>query len=280
MLKVLIFCLFLTNTLKAKNETSIPTLVYKHPCKTYGKVIPYFLNLYAINLIYLEGKTTEIEEYISWYLRHLNFPDKWGLYCTIYDYQITEEGLVSTEDYDSADGYAGTFLILISLYYLQKPDKISTERLDMFMKLADLLITLKDKEDGLTIAKASIKTKFLIDNIEASLGLLLFSKLLKRLEHEKWEYVELHAKDLITRIKVYFIKEDKIFWAVEKERKFPVEDIFRYPDRTAYLAWLIFERKNFLLNLSLLYIPLSCEEKIFVNSLKRTIKELNKIEKF
>ncbi len=96
-------------------------------------VVPYFVNLTAIDLLPQDPKG--VKRYIEWYLRHLNYPDMYGLTGTIYDYYITETSEVPAYTYDSADSYAATFLFLVFLY---------TEITDDYQLIIDNLQRLKD----------------------------------------------------------------------------------------------------------------------------------------
>jgi len=80
-------------------------------------VQPYFANLYAVSLCRHGRHLDEVARYIAWYLDHLNDAESDGLAGTIDDYRVHHGNREhSLGGYDSADGYAGTFLILLDAY--------------------------------------------------------------------------------------------------------------------------------------------------------------------
>jgi hypothetical protein len=59
-----------------------------------------------------------VQAWMRWYLNHINYPaDKWGLACTIYDFKVSGSNETSTNDADSTDSYAATFLSLAWAYW-------------------------------------------------------------------------------------------------------------------------------------------------------------------
>ena len=97
-------------------------------------IVPYFVNLTAIDL--LPQDPERVKRYIEWYLRHLNYPDMYGLTGTIYDYYITETSEVPAYTYYSAYSYAATFLFLVFLY-IEITDDYQLVR-DNLQKLKDI----------------------------------------------------------------------------------------------------------------------------------------------
>ncbi|MCL5046013.1 MAG: hypothetical protein M1598_04375 [Actinobacteria bacterium] len=146
-------------------------------------VVPYFANLSAMVLV---GENPGlVREYLTWYLGHLNRPDRWGLDGTIYDYTYyggTEE---NTERYDSADSYAATFLSLVAAYHRATGDlefvKANREKLQA---VADVIAGLQDT-DGLVWATPGKETKYLMDNAEDYRGLSDWAELLAALGDQK-----------------------------------------------------------------------------------------------
>ena len=133
------------------------------------KVIPYFANLAAVPL--LEKDPGAVRLYMEWYLERLNAPDRLGLYGTIYD-RYYDNGIErTTEDYDSADSYAATFLSLVRAYQLRTGDNEWVIRnMDRVNMVAGVIALLQD-EDGLVWAKPNHKMKYLMDNSENYRGL-------------------------------------------------------------------------------------------------------------
>lgn len=133
------------------------------------KVVPYFANFAARTLVGIDPARTR--RYMTWYLDHLNRPDRFGLTGTIYDYELAEGGWIPTFGYDSADSYAATFLSLAS-HYLEKTgdrDFIESSMEDLEL-VAGVLSALQDR-DGLVIVAPGSTTKYLMDNCEAYRGL-------------------------------------------------------------------------------------------------------------
>ncbi|HHY34557.1 MAG TPA: hypothetical protein GX510_02790 [Firmicutes bacterium] len=143
------------------------------------RVVPYFANLAAITLVRLDP--SKARQYITWYLDHLNDPDRWGLAGTIYDFHVKDGKLVPTGNYDSADSYASTFLSLVSAYYRETKDaRFVRNELNRIRKVSGVVLSLQDK-DGLVRVKPGSQTKYLMDNCENYAGLMDWAKTLEAL---------------------------------------------------------------------------------------------------
>ncbi|HET8827051.1 MAG TPA: hypothetical protein VFM77_18040, partial [Terriglobales bacterium] len=57
----------------------------------YGstQINPYYSNLAAIGLTHDPASYGTVQRWMQWYISHLNWPDKWGLYGTTYDYDYS-----------------------------------------------------------------------------------------------------------------------------------------------------------------------------------------------
>lgn len=134
------------------------------------EVVPYFANLAAKTMVDIEPDN--VRRYISWYIGHMNMPDRYGLPGTVYDYKLEREGLVPTYRYDSADSYAATFLSLVS-YYMEKTldRRFVLANLDSIDLAASVLTSLQ-QDDGLVVVMPKSSTKYLMDNCEAYRGLM------------------------------------------------------------------------------------------------------------
>ena len=77
-----------------------------------GQIEPYFANIGAIGMTKDPNRMPEVVAWMNWYVSHLNWPDKWGLYGTVYDYTVSNEVETPTYTADSTDSYAATFLTL------------------------------------------------------------------------------------------------------------------------------------------------------------------------
>lgn len=224
--------------------------------------IPYFANLYATNLILSEKEYPEvIKEYIFWYVENLNYPDNWEFTGTIYDFYLKDGVLLPTYSYDSADAYAGSFLTLLYFYIRKTKDfKILNAHLKKFKDIAYIIISLKDNRDGLIRALPYKSVKYLIDNLESYVGLLLFSQLLREISDGDWYYYRRHALELKRSIKKHFYSKGVLYWAIEDGIKYKVENQI-YPDYLALIFWKIFNGKS-LSQRDLL--PLDCSQIIAV----------------
>jgi hypothetical protein len=110
---------------------------------------------------------------MQWYIRHLNWPDQWGLYGTTYDYNYSNGTETSLNTADSTDSYAATFLSLAWAYY-QTGDAVAQSYVKSLASQLDSIggvLVQTQQSDGLTWAKPSYQIKYLMDNCEAYRGL-------------------------------------------------------------------------------------------------------------
>ena len=145
----------------------------------YGntEIQPYFANVAAAG--WLKDNTTsrvrQVENWISWYLAHLNWPDKQGLYGTVYNYTVSNGVETSTNTYDSADAYAATFLTLAeALWNTGDPGAQSfiQETVGEYaLNVIGNVITNLQQANGLVQAMPSYPIEFLMDNSEDYRGL-------------------------------------------------------------------------------------------------------------
>lgn len=134
------------------------------------RIIPYFANLAAMAL--LPDRPLDVRDYLQWYLAHLNRPDRFGLYATIYDFAVDDNGFEQpTQGYDSADSYAATFLTLLRAYVETTGDRdfVRANLVDI-ERVASVILQLQDS-DGLVWATAARREKYLMDNCEDYRGL-------------------------------------------------------------------------------------------------------------
>ncbi len=145
-------------------------------------VRPYFANLYAVSLCRHGRHLDEVARYIDWYLDHLNGGERDGLPGTIDDYLVHHGNRERTQEtYDSADGYAGTFLILLDEYeQASGDDGRLLGRWEEIRTVAELLLSLQDA-NGLVRVSPRDGTHYLMDNCEAYGGLVAWAALERRL---------------------------------------------------------------------------------------------------
>ena len=138
-----------------------------------SKINPYFSNLAAIGMTRNPANYSQVQSWMQWYINHLNWPDKWGLYGTTYDYDYNNGAETSLNDADSTDSYAATFLSLAWAYYstgdanAQSYVKTLAYQLDAI----GAVLVQTQNPDGLTWAKPDYQIKYLMDNCEAYRGL-------------------------------------------------------------------------------------------------------------
>ncbi len=138
-----------------------------------AKINPYFSNLAGIGMTRNPANYGQVQNWMQWYINHLNWPDKWGLYGTTYDYDYNNGAETSLNDADSTDSYAATFLSLAWAYYstgdanAQSYVKTLSYQLDA---IGNVLVQTQNP-DGLTWAKPDSQIKYLMDNCEAYRGL-------------------------------------------------------------------------------------------------------------
>ena len=137
------------------------------------KIVPYFSNIAARAL--LENPTPEnitaVKNWMIWYMTHLNADG------SVYDYYASNytgsATLTSTDDFDSIDSYAATFLTLAKkLCEVSPSDKswLTNNYSTQLIKIGEAL-SLVIESDGLTIAKPTYPIKYTMDNAEANEGM-------------------------------------------------------------------------------------------------------------
>ncbi|SNZ11256.1 hypothetical protein [Hydrogenobacter hydrogenophilus] len=201
-------------------------------------VVPYFLNLTAINL--LPSDPEKVKSYIRWYLDHLNYPDKYGLTGTIYDYYITENSEVPLYTYDSADSYSATFLFLTYLYAERTNDyQPVRENLRKLKDVAYVIAYLQDT-DGLIKALPYVNLKYLVDNIEDVCGLRAFSLLLWKLKDPDWHYYFTLSHNVESSVIKNLMWRGSVAWAKLDDKLFIAGNSVVYPDLYAKAVFYSF----------------------------------------
>jgi hypothetical protein len=135
---------------------------------------PYFANIAAIGMTKDPNRMPQVTEWINWYVNHLNWPDRWGLYGTTYNWNVSSNGTETpTNDADSTDSYAATFLSVVwNAWQTGNPQARSLiSGLSYQLDVIGGVIILTQQSDGLTWAKPDYQIKYLMDNCEAYRGL-------------------------------------------------------------------------------------------------------------
>jgi hypothetical protein len=141
----------------------------------YGSsaINPYYSNLAAIGMTRNSANYQQVQNWMQWYINHLNWPDKWGLYGTTYDYDYNNGAETSHNDADSTDSYAATFLSVAWAYYSTGDANAQAYVKTLAYQLDAIggVIVQTQQSDGLTWAKPDYQIKYLMDNCEAYRGL-------------------------------------------------------------------------------------------------------------
>lgn len=140
---------------------------------TPQEIDPYFSNIAAIGMTKDPNRMPEVVAWMRWYIDHLNWPDKWGLYGTTYNYNVNNGVETSTDDADSTDSYAATFLTLA--WNAWRTGNASAQSyisgLSYQLDVIGGVLIQTQQGDGLTWAKPDYQIKYLMDNSEAYRGL-------------------------------------------------------------------------------------------------------------
>jgi hypothetical protein len=160
----------LTATAQWMNSTVAPdgALLYGS-----SAINPYYSNLAAIGLTKNPGSNGTVQRWMQWYVNHLNWPDKWGLYGTTYDYTYNNGVETSLVNADSTDSYAATFLTLAWSFYSTGDANAQAYVKTLYTQLDAIgqVLVQTQQPDGLTWAKPDYQIKYLMDNCEAYRGL-------------------------------------------------------------------------------------------------------------
>jgi hypothetical protein len=134
---------------------------------------PYYANIAAIGMTKDPNRMPQVVGWINWYINHLNWPDQWGLYGTTYDYSVSNGVATSTNNADSTDSYAATFLSLVWNAWESGNASARSTILALSYQLDVIggVIIQTQQSDGLTWAKPDYQIKYLMDNCEAYRGL-------------------------------------------------------------------------------------------------------------
>ena len=207
-----------------------------------NSVVPYTINLYAIHD--LNSDVNKVKPYLTWVLQNLNYPDKHGLTGSIYDRNITIDGIeFSTGGYDSIDSYSATFLILLHKYFMQTNDKeLIKENAKKIQDIAYTIAYLQD-DDGLTTALPGSDIKYFMDNCEVYAGLRSFIFLSKAMN---WN-LEDFSTNTITALEKgiwqrFYNPQNKNFnWAVDDVNVHESDWKNYYPDAYAQIFPIVYD---------------------------------------
>jgi len=148
---------------------------------TPQQIDPYFANIAAIGMTKDPNRMPQVVAWMNWYINHLNWPDQWGLYGTTYNYTVTDGVETSTDDADSTDSYASTFLTLAWNAWESGDAAARSYILGLSYQLDVIggVLIQTQQSDGLTWAKPNYQIKYLMDNAEGYRGLSDLASLYK-----------------------------------------------------------------------------------------------------
>lgn len=204
-------------------------------------VNPYIVSILSLYSLHKGRHQEDVREFIHWYFSRLNYPDKYGLTGTIYDYSFGGDREVPTGEYDSADGYAGLFLTLIWTYAKKTGDcTIMEQNRSKIRDIAHLIVLLLDK-DGVAGALPKGEVKYFMNNCEAFGGICAFNKILRRLGEEDKTYhtIEITMRNGIMR-HFYDNKRNNFFWAISGAKKWESTWDKKYPDAFAQIFPILY----------------------------------------
>ncbi|KIL37336.1 hypothetical protein SD71_01225 [Cohnella kolymensis] len=138
------------------------------------RIEPYFANLAVIGLLESPEPSAKAaaEKWMSWYVSHLNKPDKFGLPGTVYVHEVDASGLEkSLDDYDSSDSYGATFLSVAAKYYKAGGSEAFLRSIRADLEIVAASVVATQGKDGLTRAKPNYPIAYLMDNCEVYEGL-------------------------------------------------------------------------------------------------------------
>ncbi len=206
-------------------------------------IVPYNDNIIALYFLNENKDTGIIKNYIIWYFKHLNYSDKFGLTGTMYDYIISESGCVEkpTKNYDSADSYAATFIMVVYKYYkITKDIRTLKYILPKLKDVAYIIPYLQDSNDGLINALPDKDEQYLMDNcedyggIKAYLGLLKITGRKSSKEFNYYEKLKESIKNAVVK-NLYNPQRHNFDWAIIRGRKYYSNWSVYYPDALAQL---------------------------------------------
>jgi len=207
-------------------------------------VVPYFANLFALDLLKKGCDITIIEDYIYWYLNHLNHSDIYNVSGSMYDYLIMANGKeIPLYRYDSIDSYAATFLILIYDYYLASGDAtIIKDNRDKLKRIGNVILSVVDS-DGLTNALPGYDGKYLMDNCEVYGGVTAYICLAEEffLENEEVFWAAKDSLEIAISDHLFDERGGKFYWGKSGDKRETTNWRKFYPDAYAQLFPLLFE---------------------------------------
>ena len=190
-----------------------------------ARINPYFANLGTIGWTKDANHYGQVKNWMEWYWGHVSWPDQWGHYGSIDDFDVTYNGSSYSESAtpdspsshhpDSTDAYAGTFLSLAYAYYqtgdanaqayiqsIVEPAPPNSDRLDYVGEI--IIATKQSQGNNLTWARPDWNIEYLMDACEAYRGLRDLASLYTSLGlTSKASFYNTHADQMLNGIQTY-----------------------------------------------------------------------------
>ncbi|MCP5055056.1 MAG: hypothetical protein GY940_48270, partial [bacterium] len=224
---------------------------YQVPNKTGNVVVPYIVNLMALDMI--TGGNTRVDkkrlnmvkEYIHWYLCNANYPDRFSYTGTMYDYVIAPGGEPqSLKSSASIDSYAGTFILLLGQYVHASGDEALAREHKQRIRDIAYMILFSQGTDGLTRVFPNRDDSYLMNNCMAYAGAAAMVELSRRLKWEKNQTFYQDVKEGLSNSILAYLYDParKLFyWAIEDSHKRSSRMERFYPDAYAQLFPVVFD---------------------------------------
>ena len=212
-----------------------PHQLYQAPVTGTRAINPYHVNLHWMDYLKKGNKPDRhLDTWLRWYLDNLNYPDQHGLTGTIYDYTIYPDGRIeSLNDYDSADSYASSFLILLQMYLVRGGElELNTADLQKLADIAWVILTLQNP-DGTIRAKPGSEICYLMNNSEAYAGLIAYQDIATRYQLDKREQFLQAAFKLREALFSRWLNGGEFYWALSPTEAWSCNPQNIYPDRLA-----------------------------------------------
>ena len=200
------------NTVYAKHPAQEIMYFYAGELPYLNFVEPYRTSILALNELENDRHIDQVKNFLIWYFEKLNYPDRYGLNATVYDYVLNDDWETPTYAYDSIDGYSGLFLHLLCRYTEKTGDTSLAEKYwDDVVAIAKTIAILQEG-DGLTIALVTTDQKYLADNCESYGGITAYLKLRNILGKSRSISYEKIKENIKNGILVYlYDKKNDIF---------------------------------------------------------------------
>lgn len=206
---------------------------------------PYFNNLALTGMAANPDNQLIIKSWAKWYIAHLNKPDKLGVTGSIYDYRFRwPDEVVSTDDYDSSDSYAATFITLMRHYYDTNKDLEFMRAIENDLRLiVKAIYGTMDSRDKLTYAKQNYRIKYLMDNAEVLCGLENWAYLLEQVFDKPEEAKKIRNDASICKESLQKMWNGQSFAYAKDEvgKLFTSNTATFYPDMMAQLIAIIYD---------------------------------------